>query len=39
VLADGTRASEEDALLRLVANLLGVTDTDSAMARQKVSQG
>ena len=36
VLADGTRAYEEDALLRLVANLLGVTDTDSAMARQRV---
>lgn len=37
VLADGTRAKEEDALLRLVANLLGVTDTDSAMARQRVA--
>jgi uncharacterized tellurite resistance protein B-like protein len=36
VLADGTRAAEEDALLRLVANLLGVTDTDSAMARRRV---
>tara|TARA_R110000787_G_scaffold82633_2_gene178473 strand:+ start:981 stop:1424 length:444 start_codon:yes stop_codon:yes gene_type:complete len=36
VLADGTRAYEEDALLRLVANLLGVTDTDSAMARRRV---
>lgn len=36
VLADGTRAPEEDALLRLVASLLGVTDTDSALARQKV---
>lgn len=40
VLADGTRADEENALLRLVANLLGVTDTDSAMARKRVeSQG
>ena len=36
VLADGTRAAEEDALLRLVVNLLGVTDTDSAMARRRV---
>ncbi|MEY8831488.1 TerB family tellurite resistance protein [Sedimentitalea sp. XS_ASV28] len=34
VLADGARAEEEDALLRLVANLLGVSDVDSAMARQ-----
>ena len=37
VLADGTRASEEDALLRLVANLLGITDKESALARQRVS--
>ncbi len=37
VLADGSRSDEEDALLRLVSNLLGVTDTDSAMARQRVS--
>lgn len=36
VLADGTRADEEDALLRLVANLLGVSDTDSAMARRRI---
>lgn len=36
-LADGGRASEEDALLRLVASLLGVTDQDSARARQKAS--
>lgn len=36
VLADGTRADEEDALLRLVASLLGVSDTDSAMARRRV---
>ncbi|APE42947.1 hypothetical protein BOO69_05545 [Sulfitobacter alexandrii] len=36
VLADGTRADEEDALLRLVTNLLGVEDKDSAMARQRV---
>lgn len=37
VLADGKRTQEEDALLRLVANLLGVSDRDSAIARQKVS--
>ncbi|KIN64436.1 TerB domain containing protein [Sulfitobacter noctilucicola] len=37
VLSDGTRAAEEDALLRLVASLLGVSDPDSAMARQRVS--
>lgn len=35
-LADGERDHEEDALLRLVANLLGVNDRDSALARQKV---
>ena len=39
VLADGKRAQEEDALLRLVANLLGVTDQDSARARQQVAAG
>ncbi|MEM6374029.1 MAG: TerB family tellurite resistance protein [Pseudomonadota bacterium] len=37
VLADGKRAKEEDALLRLVANLLGVSDPDSARARHRVS--
>ncbi|MEM8653573.1 MAG: TerB family tellurite resistance protein [Pseudomonadota bacterium] len=37
VLADGKRAKEEDALLRLVSNLLGITDQDSAKARQRVS--
>ena len=35
VLADGVRDHEEDALLRLVANLLGVNDRDSALARQR----
>ncbi len=38
VLADGTRSDEENALLRLVANLLGISDTDSAMARRRVDQ-
>ncbi len=36
VLADGVRENEEDALLRLVAHLLGVNDRDSHMARQRV---
>ncbi len=39
VMADGTRAKEEDALLRLVANLLGVQDVDSAKARRRVENG
>lgn len=37
VLADGKREQEEDALLRLVSNLLGITDRDSALARQRVA--
>jgi uncharacterized tellurite resistance protein B-like protein len=36
VLADGVRDQEEDALMRLVASLLGVSDRDSALARQRV---
>ena len=36
VLADGKRDEEEDALLRMVAPMLGVTDQDSAMARRRV---
>ncbi|MFC2966740.1 tellurite resistance TerB family protein [Acidimangrovimonas pyrenivorans] len=39
VLADGKRDQEEDSLLRLVANLLGVNDRDSNIARLKVEQG
>ena len=35
-LADAGRDAEEDALIRLVANLLGVSDRDSALARQRV---
>lgn len=38
VLADGQRAQEEDAVLRLVSNLLGITDRDSALARQRVAK-
>ena len=34
VLADGVRDDEENALLRLVANLLGVNDRDSNIARR-----
>lgn len=33
-LADGVRDAEEDRLLRLVASLLGLTDVESAQARQ-----
>lgn len=36
VLADGVRDHEEDALLRLIAPLLGVNDRDSNIARQAV---
>lgn len=35
VLADGTRDDNEDGFMRLVANLLGVNDRDSAFARQE----
>ncbi len=35
VLADDVRDHEEDGFLRLVANLLGVSDIDSAHARQR----
>ncbi|MEL7346084.1 MAG: TerB family tellurite resistance protein [Pseudomonadota bacterium] len=36
VLADGERDHEEDALMRLVAPMLGINDRDSALARQRV---
>ncbi len=39
VLADGQRDHEENALLRLVADLLGVNDRDSNMARQRIENG
>ncbi len=38
VLADGIRNAEENTLLRLVANLLGVNDRDSNMARQRAQK-
>lgn len=37
-LADGARAPEEDALLRLAAKLLGVNDVDNALARQEAER-
>lgn len=38
-LADGDRDYEEDALMRLVAPMLGINDRDSALARQRVENG
>ena len=37
VLADGERDIEEDALMRLVANLLGISDIESASARKRIA--
>ena len=37
-LADGERDIEEDALLRLVANLLGISDVESASARKRIAE-
>ncbi|MDT8856614.1 TerB family tellurite resistance protein [Paracoccaceae bacterium Fryx2] len=37
-LADGERDDHEDQLVRLVAKLLGLTDQDSALARQRVER-
>ncbi len=36
VLADGERDDHEDALMRLLANLLGINDRDSALIRQRL---
>ena len=38
VLADGSRDHEEDALMRLVAPMLGINDRDSALARQRAAK-
>lgn len=38
-LADGARDAHEDRLLRLVANLLGLSDVESALARQSAERG
>ena len=37
VMADGVREHEEDSMMRMTANLLGVTDQDSHRARLKVT--
>ncbi|WP_347312900.1 TerB family tellurite resistance protein [Defluviimonas sp. SAOS-178_SWC] len=37
-LADNARDAEEDAVIRLVADLLGISDRDSALARQSVEK-
>lgn len=36
VLADGDRSHEEDSALRKIAPMLGISDVDSALARQRV---
>lgn len=38
ILADGKRHDEEDGLMRLVSNLLGLSDRDSALARRAVQR-
>jgi len=38
-LADGVRDAEEDRLLRMVASLLGLTDVESGLARQRAERG
>ncbi|MFY0660837.1 MAG: TerB family tellurite resistance protein [Shimia sp.] len=37
VQADGERDAEEDSVIRLAANLLGISDRDSALARQRMA--
>lgn len=37
-LADGVRDDQEDRVMRLVVNLLGISDRDSALARQRVER-
>lgn len=37
-LSDGLRDAEEDRLLRMVASLLGLTDVESNLARQRAEQ-
>ncbi len=38
VLADGKRHDHENALMRMVAPMLGISDKDSALSRQKVER-
>ena len=37
VLADGARSKEEDAIVRMTTSFLGISDRDSALARQEVA--
>ena len=37
-LADGKREAEEDSVIRLISSLLGLTDIESARARQKITK-
>lgn len=37
-LVDQTRDADEDALIRMITNLLGLTDRDSALARQRATR-
>jgi uncharacterized tellurite resistance protein B-like protein len=37
-LADGARGAEEEQVIRMVAALLGLTDRDSALARQRAER-
>lgn len=37
VLADGRRDDHENGMMRLIVNLLGIPDQDSALARQRVA--
>ncbi|MWD28052.1 TerB family tellurite resistance protein [Aquicoccus sp. SCR17] len=37
-LADGERDAEEEALMRMASNFLGITDMDSALARQRMEE-
>jgi len=39
VLADGERDEAENALMRMVAPMLGVSDVESAMARKRIEAG
>jgi uncharacterized tellurite resistance protein B-like protein len=38
VLTDGERASEEDALMRMIPRFLGISDLDSNLARQRAQK-
>ncbi len=38
VLTDGERASEEDALMRMIPRFLGISDLDNNLARQRAAK-